>query len=186
MTRSRIVSVAVALDPERRRLTITVRKRPPKTLRSEDRYPWPGPRRRLMRNALATLVPVPGQPGEFARLNVFNRALGRMSGPVGAASTDWTRWARVESLDPRFALRVRPDGTILLFEEATAPWLSRRLELAYRRRVALVLGLRKPTRGELTALSRLRRAAWRVISGAAVQPGVSAAKLAVIRGGRRA
>jgi hypothetical protein len=51
--------------------------------------------------------------------------------------------------------------------------------------VALVLGWRKPTRRDLDRMARKRRGQWAVLGGRAAEPGVSKAKLAVIRGGRR-
>jgi hypothetical protein len=98
-------------------------------------------------------------------------------------ATDWTRRSSADDIDPRFALRVESDGTIWLFDESSAPWLSHRLERAHRKRVALVLGWRKPTRADLNRMARQRRGEWAVLAGGALEPAVSAAKLEVIRGG---
>jgi hypothetical protein len=88
-----MISMSIERSPENRIGRISIRghvgaPKKPARLRPEDRFPWPGPRRRLMRYVLAALVPVPGSRDEYAPLNIYGRPVGRMSGPQGGDGLD--------------------------------------------------------------------------------------------------
>lgn len=149
---------------------------------SEDR------RHRLGRTAIQRLAPVPGESGWLVLLNASGRPAGRTAGTKGPLAAKRKHRVHAAQLDLTAASPAQ-DGAFIVFELHEAPWLSRRHERTYWKRIARLL--RRPREpGRLTwrqrdARAAQRRAGWEVLEGRGCGPRASTAHLTVLRGESR-